>query len=272
MGTMPAPGRPHEFPTTGPMLAPGALLLRRDRTTLQIGTAPGVRVRDQPGLGRLLRLLDGSLPLDRLAEVVARDVPEFTADLSDTIARLISAGAVVDRRSARPDLRVAVRADRSTGWLGARLTEALAPPGLAPDVEVLLSAGEPARSGIENLRIAGVAHLPVVLDERRVRIGPFVVPGVTSCLTCLDELLADQDPAWAALVPQFERPRLLPLALPHRLLLQAAAEVLHELESLGAGERPSTSGAVLSLGPGHGDSDLRTVPFAAGCPCGLLVA
>lgn len=255
----------------GPQLLPGALLLRRDAHTLQVGTSPGITVQDRPGLGRVLRLLDGSLPLSVLRRAVAREVPEFTDDLGETLTRLAAVGVVVVPAPVPPS-RVAVRHDRSTSQFASLLTAGLDASALEPDVEVLVSAGEPARSTFEVLLAAGVAHLPVVLDERRVRIGPFVVPGATSCLGCLDALLTSFDPAWAVLVPQFERSRLLPPALPQRLLFRAAAETIHQVECLLQGERPSTVGRFVSLGPGHGDLQVREVPLSPACSCGLLAA
>jgi hypothetical protein len=57
-----------------------------------------------------------------------------------------------------------------------------------PDPQLLLvvSCGEPARAVFEEAHRHGVSHLPVVLDEDRVRVGPVVIPGVTPCMTCLD--------------------------------------------------------------------------------------
>ncbi len=256
----------------GPRLLPGALLLRRDAHTLQVGTSPGIAIPDRPGLGRLLRRLDGTLPWEKLTGVIAQDIPEFTDDVTDTLTRLVAAGAVVAAESAPLPPRVAVRHDRSTSAFAKLLTTALGNSALQPDIEVLVSAGEPARSAFEVLVSARVAHLPVVVNESRVRIGPFVAPGATPCLGCLDVLLTSWDPAWAVLVPQFERPRLLPVTLPASVLLRAAAEVAHQLESLQGGNRPPTVGRILSIGPGQSDVDLRDVPFATQCPCGLLAA
>lgn len=258
-------------PGPGPRLLPGALVLRRDARTLQIGTGPGVVVRDRPGLGRVLRMLDGSLPLPRLTAQVRRDVPEFTDDVAETITRLVAAGAVVLPSPAAPP-RVAVRHDRSSGDFAAWVSDGLGPPALDPEVEVLVSAGEPARTPFEVLVSAGIPHLPVVLGEHRVRLGPFVVPGRTPCLRCLDDLLTGDDPAWAGLLPQFERSRLLPVSLPPALLLRAAAETIAQVEAHLAGERPPTAGRVLALGPAHGDVDERRVPFSAACACSLLAA
>lgn len=256
----------------GPRLLPGALLLRRDARTLQIGTSPGILIPDRPGLGRVLRLLDGSLPIRLLARIVARDIPEFTDDLDVTLNRLTAVGAVIALAPPPHRPSVAVRHDRSTAAFAALVTERLDPPAIEPDVEVLISAGEPARSAFETLATAGVIHLPVVLDERRVRIGPFVVPGTTPCLGCLDALLMSYDRTWAVLLPQFERPRLLPVGLRDHVLMRAAAEVLDQIEALANHERPSTVGRALSIGPGLADIDQIDVPFSPECSCGLLAA
>ena len=42
------------------------------------------------------------------------------------------------------------------------------------------------------------AHLLVTLLPDRARLGPFVVPGTTACLRCLDAHLAEARPASAA--------------------------------------------------------------------------
>lgn len=254
----------------GPQLLPGALLLRRDARTLQVGTSPGIVIADRPGLGRLLRLLDGALTIPMLARVAAHDIPEFTDDLMDTLTRLVAAGAVLPAAHAPAQPRVAVRHDRSTSRFAQLLISGVGTSALEPDIEIMVSAGEPARSTFETLVSARVAHLPVVLHERRVRIGPFVAPGATPCLGCLDSLLSTWDPAWSGLIPQFERSRLLPVALPDSVLLRSAAEVARQFESLRAGDRPATIGRILTIGPGADDIDTRVVPFAPQCPCGLL--
>jgi hypothetical protein len=256
----------------GPCLLPGALLLRRDARTLQVGTSPGVLVRDRPGLVRVLRLLDGATDLDRLAALVARDVPEFLDDLPATLDRLVASGAVTSPGPPAPRARIAVRHDRSTATFAALLIDAFGPPPVDPDLEILVTGGEPARSTFENLVAGGVVHLPVVLDERRVRVGPLVAPGATPCLGCLDAQLVSGDPAWAALLPQFERPRLLPQVLARGVLYRAAAEVVHQIDCLRDDRRPPTVGHVISVGPGPADVELRDVPFAAGCACRLLAA
>ncbi|GAB3263333.1 ThiF family adenylyltransferase [Arthrobacter pigmenti] len=39
-------------------------------------------------------------------------------------------------------------------------------------------------------------HLPVVLRDRDILIGPLVIPGQTACIECVDRHRADQDPQW----------------------------------------------------------------------------
>lgn len=269
MPTHPSNSRPVHV---GPLLRPGALLLRRDARTLLIGTSPGIPVRDRPGLVRVLRLLDGSLDEARLAAVVARDIPEFTADLSPTIDHLVGLGVVLRASPDPHPWRVAVRPDRSTSTLAGLLTDALGPSTLDPDLEIVLSAGEPPRSSIETLWSAGVAHLPVVVDEDGIRVGPFVRPGLTPCLGCLDIQRIEGDPAWSALVPQFERPRLLPAAASPRLVVRAAAEVIAHVEAIFAGDRPPSWAATVRLTDRHVHAARRPLPFATSCSCMLLVA
>lgn len=47
-----------------------------------------------------------------------------------------------------------------------------------------------------------VPHLPVVVGDRSVTIGPLVEPGVGPCLYCVHLARTDADPAWPALATQ----------------------------------------------------------------------
>jgi hypothetical protein len=46
------------------------------------------------------------------------------------------------------------------------------------------------------------AHLPVILGDASVAIGPLVEPGRTACLYCLQRHATDADPAWPAIASQ----------------------------------------------------------------------
>lgn len=72
-------------------------------------------------------------------------------------------------------------------------------------VHVLLGVGEPPRSLLEPLHREFVPHLVVRLVEGEALVGPFVLPGLSPCLRCLDAHLVDEDPAWALLVEQYSR-------------------------------------------------------------------
>ncbi len=259
-----------------PVVRPGSPLLRRDAAHLQIGTTPGVVVPDRPGLLALLRLLDGVRDLDRLRHLARTEVPELEVDAADALRPLIAAGAVVDAAGLRPTpvrLAVSVHSDASTGRLGALVRDALADVGVrqldAPDpgLLVVVSCGEPGRAVFTAAAQQSVTHLPVVLDDDRVCIGPLVRPGLTPCLGCLDLTRADWDPAWPALLHQLGRPGHLafPAIVDPVLLHVAAAEVAAEVRALAAGKRLRTVGAVVALGPAHDARDSWPVAFHHAC-------
>ena len=59
---------------------------------------------------------------------------------------------------------------------------------------------EPLRA--QGLSAAEVAHLPVVVREVSVRVGPLLAPGHPPCATCLDLWERDADPQWPAVATQ----------------------------------------------------------------------
>jgi bacteriocin biosynthesis cyclodehydratase domain-containing protein len=75
-------------------------------------------------------------------------------------------------------------------------------PSQRYDVVVLASGGAPATSAINELVRSGVPHLRVAVKEARAVVGPFVIPGSTSCLRCLELHRSDRDSAWPVLAAQ----------------------------------------------------------------------
>jgi hypothetical protein len=265
-----------------PTLRPGAPLLRRDAHHLQVGTSPGTVIDDRPGLRSFLRLLNGVRDVEQLRRLARSDVPELEVDVDDVLKPLLACGAIVDARTLhvrRPQLRVALHDDAGSRPLGRALGHVLTDLGIraldTPDPQLLLvvSCGEPARAVFEEAHRHGVSHLPVVLDEDRVRVGPVVIPGVTPCMTCLDLNRTDWDHAWPALLPQLGRstwtvaPR-----LPAPLAYAAAAEVGIEVLAVATGQRPRTAGQMLAVGPAHDARAAWPVAFHHGCACALLPA
>lgn len=47
-----------------------------------------------------------------------------------------------------------------------------------------------------------IPHLPVVVGDTSIRVGPLITPGVGPCLWCLDRARTDRDPAWPAIASQ----------------------------------------------------------------------
>lgn len=93
---------------------------------------------------------------------------------------------------------------------------------------------------LRDLHTARVPHLPVRVRDGAGLVGPLVIPGVTSCLTCADLHRADRDPAWPALATQLrevigtaDRPT----------VLATAALALGQVQRVIAGIRDNTAGA-----------------------------
>jgi bacteriocin biosynthesis cyclodehydratase domain-containing protein len=80
-------------------------------------------------------------------------------------------------------------------------TTALAPTQRY-DVVVLASSGAPETAALNELVRSGVPHLRVLVREATAVVGPFVLPGSTSCLRCLDLHRSDRDAAWPVIAAQ----------------------------------------------------------------------
>jgi bacteriocin biosynthesis cyclodehydratase domain-containing protein len=118
-------------------------------------------------------------------------------------------------------------------------------------------------------------HLPVVIRETTALIGPFVLPGQTPCLRCVELTRGDRDPAWPMLAAQL---------LGHRnavepcdvVLASAAASIvaLHVLAWLdhGIDPPPPTVGGTLELSLTDLRLRRRTVTAHPGCGCGAVDA
>jgi len=293
--------------TIRPALRPGAILLRRDATHLQIGTSPGFVLRDRPGLFSVLRLLDGIRDLPRIAALTAAHITEFDGDVGAILTELMAAGLVFDARTWEfpGDPRIAGEARsaslngssparlRQRARFGLRLTTDRASAELAratklivvragitttpnkqTHLAVMLSNGEPARRRFHEAMESGTDHLRVVVEEDRIRIGPLVRPGLTPCVNCHDLHRADWDNAWPALMTQFSAsagvasPPALCATTLHVAAATIAAEILAHCDE-GTGE---TTGHCLVVGPHYRDRHTWPVSFHPGCSCTLLAA
>jgi hypothetical protein len=247
------------------VLRPGLRVYRRDDTHLQVGLdEPRVVLPDSPGVRRLLRDLEAAAGLDAL-----------TPDAGLAYQRLVERGLVVDQRdltsrragvvpvfashgpeaparlASRASCTVDVRApQRWQTVIGQWLSEAgvaVAGPG-RPAVTLLVTAGEPPRSLVDALVTDDRPHLLLALLPDRARLGPFVAPGTTACLRCLDAHLGEDDPRRALVLEQLEDVDLPPPPYDAVLAHAAAALAVRDLTTYAEGDAPATWSATLTVG------------------------
>ena len=250
-----------------PALRPGLRVFRRDDDHLQVGIdEPRVVLTDSPGVRRLLDDLvsgaslgslspDAGLALERLAGhglVVERaDLRPGSAAAEAVFAR--HGPEAPARLKARAACRVEVVAPepwrRTVGdWLAdAEIASPISGDLGPPHVTLLVSRDEVRRSQVDPLVRADRPHLLVALLPDRVRLGPFVVPGVTACLRCVDAHLGEQDPRRALVLEQLEDAEPAPTPYDPVLAHAALALAVRELTSYAEGDRPATWSATLTL-------------------------
>ena len=243
-------------------------MFRRDDTHLQVGIDdPRVVLPDTPGVRSLLRELeqgeglgsltpDAGLALDQLDAadlVIERD--QLWAAGGDRPGLAAAAfGAHGPQAPALLAARAACRvAVRSTEPWQAVLTDRLLIAGLdassaidRPAVTVVVTAGEPPRSVSDALVREDQPHLVVTLLPDRARLGPFVLPGRTACLRCLDAHLTEDDARRPVVIEQVEAasaPCPCDPVLAHAALALAARELVTYAE----GDRPATWSATFTL-------------------------
>ncbi|GAA3539568.1 hypothetical protein [Nocardioides daeguensis] len=267
--------RPHQ-------LRPGTPVLNRSPGVLQVGlTGASLRLPDVPEVRRLLGALaspSGHPDPD----------PAGAPDAAEALARLRESGLVLPvdpttpahlRAQAGPDA-VRRQAARAASCVvldappGARtLLEPLldtaglrvaAPPrdaagageaGEAGEaggtaVRLVVADGPVARERLDPLVRASVPHLLVAGDATAVRIGPFVVPGRTACLRCVDAHESLHDERLPLLVTQAAR-QCVADPPPRDPVLDrlALAWAVRDLARFVDGEEPSTWSATVDLGP-----------------------
>ncbi len=253
-----------------PVLRPGLRVYRRDDAHLQVGIDhPRVVLPDSPGVRRLLTDLEAGTGLDAL-----------TPDAGLALQRLADDGLVVEHREltsrraqavavfathgpeapARLAARAACRVDvwapepwRSTvgDWL-AHAGVGTSAARQRPSVTLLIGVGEPRRSQLDGLVRDDHPHLVLTLLPDRARLGPFVAPGITACLRCLDAHLGEVDPRRALVIEQLEDAAPAPgrYDTVHDPLLAhaGAALAVRDLTAYAEGDRPATWSATITVG------------------------
>jgi bacteriocin biosynthesis cyclodehydratase domain-containing protein len=123
-------------------------------------------------------------------------------------------------------------------------------PGTAAPVAAVVASGEPRREDADAHLRDGRPHLVVSGGAAGVVVGPFVAPGLTACLRCLDAHRSEADPRRGLVLAQVAGRAGGP-ADP-ALTTLAAAWAARDLLTLLAGIRPSTWSATVAVG-----ADLR---------------
>ncbi|WP_309648087.1 hypothetical protein [Nocardioides sp.] len=252
-------------------LRPGVAVARHDDHRLQVGIDPPQRVvvADVPAVRRLLDALVGSqavpVPDEHTWPVLRRlweagllvDGRAVAASAAlGPPAAVRAAWAQVgpeagDRLAARAAARVRVLAEDEARADVARLLHASGVQVVengAADVWLVAHDGEVPRAWVDDLVREGVAHLLLAGACGSVVVGPFVLPGVTACLRCLDAHRAEADPRRALVVEQVvARPTAVVRdpALHAMALAWAARDVVRFVE----GAQPSTWSTSFDLGP-----------------------
>lgn len=85
---------------------------------------------------------------------------------------------------------------------GSPMTALTAPAGTRPDLVVLVAHGAVDPVVVRPLVRDDLPHLPVLVRELDVVVGPLVRPGQGPCLRCLDLHRTDDDPRWPAVATQ----------------------------------------------------------------------
>lgn len=138
---------------------------------------------------------------------------------------------------------------------------------------VLVAVGEPAREDLDGWMRTGTPHLVVRLTEGSAVIGPFVLPGETACLRCVDAHHTDVDPAWPLLVTQQAaavgrvREDTLPEPVDTLLATLATAWAARDLVSRAEGHRPATASTTIRLDPHLTSLETHCWPRHPACGC-----
>ena len=290
-----------------PILRPGSHVLRRNDHELQIGLDPDLAVvlPEADEVRSCLSLMRRSAQATEYADAETLDVltanglildgsalmpliPSCSADQPvvsrNDVAALArsagdqAAGLIAARRAFKVDVvpfgnglshQLAGNLRRLLAGVGVR---AAGPSHRSTAVVALVGVGEPERELVDGAMRAGVPHLIVRLTEGAATVGPFVVPGETACLRCIDAYHTDADPAWPLLIAQYasmtshDRADGVPEPVDNLIATIALAWAARDLTSYAEGRPPSTWSTTIRFDPHL--ASLRTQAWQRHPACG----
>ena len=277
-------------------LDPAMPVLLRPDGVVQIGWDPrrAVLVRPPTGLSAsaladVLQAMRSSTDVDRLYRDACRHGAVDAAEFTELVSALVRAGVARPGAAARTGRATAIRV-HGQGPLTDRLVEVLGGTGVRvsrssqphavmrserTDLVVLADYLVADPRLVRDLHAAGVPHLLVRVRDGTGLVGPLVIPGVTSCLTCADLHRSDRDAAWPALAAQLRDT--VGVADPCTVLATAALAlgqvltVIDGVRSAGssapAPAAPQTLSTTLEFDVGAGSIVSRRWPRHPRCPC-----
>ncbi|MDR1808287.1 MAG: hypothetical protein LBR33_10320 [Propionibacteriaceae bacterium] len=136
--------------------------------------------------------------------------------------------------------------------------------GQADVVVVAPATIEPDRVAVNALVKARTPHLVATCGHGRAGLGPFVIPGATSCLMCADLARSQADPAWPLIA--FQLSQLFPPADP-LLIDWVAAGVSAQVAAWQAGRLPETASTTVTFDRLDAASAWTPWPAHPGCGC-----
>ena len=135
----------------------------------------------------------------------------------------------------------------------------------APDLTVIATGrAEPDRAIGEDYVRSDHPHLYVRPLQAGAVVGPFVLPGRTPCLGCLDRVRRDADPAWPGLLTQLCR---LPVPVLPMLAAWAASTAVVQIACWAADGVPGTAGSTVELTASDYQLRVRPWPMHPSCGC-----
>jgi bacteriocin biosynthesis cyclodehydratase domain-containing protein len=138
------------------------------------------------------------------------------------------------------------------------------------DVVLMIGSTDPDRSVVDHWVREDLPHMFLTASEGVLRVGPFVVPGRTACLRCIDAHHTEHDPRRALVLQQYAEaahPRDgLPEPVPADLLDVAVGYAVRDLVNWVDGHRPATWSATVRI---DGRLELARTPWPRhpGCGC-----
>jgi hypothetical protein len=228
--------------------------------------APVVLHQVPPEVADVVALLDGHHSQDDLRAVCPAPWVSWLVD------QLADRGLLAEGVAPHQPLVVRVH---GAGSLARRISLGLAScPGIAPrsnqvraDLAVHIMAQptvETDRVLVRDLVARRATHLVVRVGADHASVGPFVIPGTTSCLTCADLARRALDPTWPIQAFQWSA---IEAPAPAWLNAWAAATAIAQLMSHAQGQVPPSASTTIELSAATGRVTYRSWPVDPRCGC-----